>query len=308
MIEFLYTKNISTLLASLKTKEEKPKRKVRTAFNGLSPKEWTIHSRSVWTARDVSSMRHEYHKIHGATFPMALAERAIEMYTGKNDLVFDPFLGVGSTILGAKKLSRNGLGIELYKQFSDISKDLLKQQSLDNKNSHKVINGNCRNLYKYLEPDSVQLTFTSPPYANFIQRSIKDRKTVHKTSRLVTHNKSVVKQYGEDPNDFGNLDYPEFLENVSDLMEKIFNVTKPGGYNIWVVKDHRDTKHGKPFIPVHSDIAISGEKAGFLSHDLIVWDQNEQRSLVLLGFPTVFYTNINHSYLVILRKPPLKKK
>ena len=90
-------------------------------------------------------------------------------------------------------------------------------------------------------------------------------------------------------------------------MKKIFTVTKPGGYNIWVVKDHRDTKHGKPFIPVHSDIANMGEQSGFLSHDLIVWDQNDQRSLVLLGFPTVFYANINHSYLVILRKPPIKK-
>ena len=42
---------------------------------------------------------------------------------------------------------------------------------------------------------------------------------------------------------------------------------------------------------------------GFLYHDLIVWDQNDQRSLVLLGYPTVFYVNQNHSYLVVLRKP-----
>ncbi len=307
MTEFLYD-NISNMLNLSLKKEEKPKRKVLTAFNGLSPRDWTITSRSVWTARDVSSQRKSHHVEHGATFPTALAEKAIKMYTGKNDLVFDPFLGVGSTILAAKKLGRNGVGFELYKQFANISKDLLKQETLLEKCSYKVHNIDCRKLYKHLEPDSVQLTFTSPPYANFIQKSIKDRETVHKTSRLVSHNKSVVKQYGEDPADFGNLDYELFLENVSDLMKRIFTVTKPGGYNVWVVKDHRDTKHGKPFIPVHSDIANSGEQAGFLSHDLIVWDQNDQRSLVLLGFPTVFYTNINHSYLVVLRKPPLPKK
>jgi DNA modification methylase len=288
-------------------KDEKPKRKIKIAFNGLSPRDWTITSRSVWTARDVSSMRQSHHIEHGATFPTALAEKAIKMYTAKNDLVFDPFLGVGSTLLAAKKLERNGLGIELYKNFSTISKNLLKQETLGNTVTHKVVNGDCRNLNKHLKSNSVQLTFTSPPYANFIQKSIKDRKTVHKTSRLASHNNSVVKQYGENPNDFGNLDYDKFLENVSELMKKIFTVTKPGGYNIWVVKDHRDTKHGKPFIPVHSDIANMGEQSGFLSHDLIVWDQNDQRSLVLLGFPTVFYANINHSYLVILRKPPIKK-
>ena len=40
----------------------------------------------------------------------------------------------------------------------------------------------------------------------------------------------------------------------------------------------------------------------FKLHDLIVWDQNEQRSLVLLGYPSVFYTNQNCSFIVVMRK------
>ena len=86
-------------------------------------------------------------------------------------------------------------------------------------------------------------------------------------------------------------------------MTLLFEVTKPGGYNIWVVKDCRDVKNGKPFIEMHSDIAKAGQTAGFNYHDLIIWDQNAQRRLVLLGYPTIFYVNLNHSYLVILRKP-----
>lgn len=286
---------------------EKPRKK-RESFNGLTPREWTIHSKSVWTSREVSSFRSPHHIEHGATFPAALAERAIRMYTKCGDLVFDPFLGVGSTLLAAKNLNRNGIGIELYEKFAEMAKEVLKQKTLVVHGEQKIVNGNSRELDKHVEPDTVQLTFTSPPYANFIQRSVKDRKTAHKTSRLVSHNKSVVKQYGENPEDFGNLDYEKFIGDVSLLMEKIFIVTKPGGYNVWVVKDHRDPQHGRPYIPIHTDIANAGEKAGFSFHDLIVWDQNDQRSLVLLGFPTVFYTNINHTYLVVLRKPVLKKK
>lgn len=86
-------------------------------------------------------------------------------------------------------------------------------------------------------------------------------------------------------------------------MTELYRVIKPGGYNVWVVKDCRDPQNGKPFIDFHSDIAHTGEEAGFLYHDLIVWDQNEQRSLVLLGYPSVFYVNINHTFLVVLRKP-----
>ena len=149
---------------------------------------------------------------------------------------------------------------------------------------------------------------TSPPYANFIHRSVKDRKTTHKNSLLVIENFSVVKPYGDDPRDFGNLEYDNFLKETKELMKKLLIVTKPGGYNVWVVKDHRDPQRGKPLIPLHVDIAKIGEEVGFIWHDLIIWDQNEQRRLVVLGYPSVFYVNINHTFLVVLRKPVKTKK
>ncbi|MEM2872551.1 MAG: DNA methyltransferase [Nitrososphaerales archaeon] len=275
----------------------------RVGFNGLTPKEWTQLSKSVWSAREVSSAREWYHLKHGATFSVALAERVIKMYTKEGDLVLDPFVGVGTTLVAARNLERRGIGIELYDKFVDLAKEVLGQQTLIEKPDQKVICGDCRELLKWVEPNSVQLMFTSPPYANFIIRSIEDRKKTHKTSRLVFDNKSVVKQYGEDPRDFGNLPYDAFLKEIKALMRKLILVTKPGGYNVWVVKDCRDPQNGRPFIDFHSDIAHIGKKVGFLYHDLIVWDQNEQRSLVLLGYPTVFYVNINHTFLVVLRKP-----
>jgi DNA modification methylase len=236
------------------------------------------------------------------------------MYTKPKDTVFDPFLGVGSTLLAARNLQRNGIGIELYAKFAKISKGLLKQSTLFEESVQTVIKDDCRNLEEHIKPRQIQLTFTSPPYANFIQRSVKDRiarqraKNPKWTSRLISHNKSVVKQYGTNSNDFGNLEYEKFLVDAEELMEKIYRVTKPGGYNVWVVKDHRDPQNGLPYIPIHYDIGKRGEKAGFKFHDLIVWDQNDQRSLVLLGYPTIFYVNINHTFLVVLHKPKIKRK
>lgn len=272
-------------------------------FNGLTPKEWTRLSKSVWPAREVSSAREWYHLEHGATFSVALAERVIKIYTKNGDLVLDPFVGVGTTLVAAKNLGRRGIGIELYEKFVKIAKQALSQKTLIEAPEQITICGDCRDLLNWVEPSSVQLMFTSPPYANFIQRSIKDRQKTHKTSWLVLKNVSAVKPYGEDPRDFGNLPYEKFLEEIKELMKKLLIVTKPGGYNVWVVKDHRDPQGGRPIIPVHSDFARIGEEVGFVYHDLIIWDQNEQRSLVLLGYPSVFYVNINHTFLVVLRKP-----
>jgi len=287
--------------------EEKERQQRNKSFNGLTAKEWARLSRNVWN--DLSSPREPHHLKHGAVFPLKLAERIITMYSKKNDLILDPFVGTGTTVIAAHKLGRSGTGIELSKDFVNIAESWLKEiqgglfNQIENNNLiYKIINDDCRNLDKHLKKSSVQLTFTSPPYADFIQKSLKDRQKTHKKSRITLDNNSVVKQYSESPDDFGNLSYDKFMKEISNIFKKNLYVTKPGGYSIWVVKDYRDTKKSKPYIDFHSDLANVAVKVGWLYNDLIVWDQNEQRSLVLLGYPSVFYTNQNCSFIVVLRK------
>lgn len=274
----------------------------RRSFNGLTAKEWAVFSRSVWN--DVSSTRAGHHLDHGATYPKALSDRIIRMYSKEGDLVFDPFLGTGTTLISAKEMNRLGVGIELNKDFYEASKKvILDTKSLFEEDCDiKIYNDDCRNLGHYLENNSVQLTFTSPPYADFIRKSVKDRASVHKKSLIRMENNSTVKPYSDCELDFGNLDYESFMKETQSLMEKIYAKTKDGGYNIWVVKDCRDTSRKIPYIDFHSDVAKAAERAGFKYHDLIIWDQNERRKLILLGYPSVFYVNQNNSFLVVLRK------
>jgi len=53
-------------------------------------------------------------------FPEELPGRLIKMFSFKNDIVFDPFLGSGTTSLAALKLERNSVGYELNKNYKDI--------------------------------------------------------------------------------------------------------------------------------------------------------------------------------------------
>lgn len=282
--------------------EPSSKRGKPAALNGLSPREWTLLSRNVWN--DVSSPRNKRHLEHGAVFPQKLAERLVTMYSKPNDLVFDPFVGVGTTIVAAMALNRRACGIELNPRFVELAQEWIsKSVGLWNaeNNDPQLINDDCRRLESYLPPDSIQLTVTSPPYADFIHRSVADRKKTHKKSKIVKDNNSQVKPYSESVSDFGNLSYSQFLLESRSLFEKLLRVTKPDGYAVWIVKDYR-LPPGQPYVSMHSDIAKMAEEAGWLWHDLIVWDQNEQRSLVLLGYPTRFYTNQNCSFIVVLRR------
>ena len=273
-------------------------------FNNLTAKEWARLSKPIWD--DLSSPRNKFQMNHGAVFPVKLVERLLHMYSKVDDRILDPFLGVGTTLIGCQNLGRNAIGIELNKEYANIAKDWVESNyDLFNKRDDfcfKVVNDDCRNISKYIEKDTIQLTITSPPYADFIQRSLSDRENVHKKSIIKGENNSTIKQYSNDKNDFGNLEYQDFLKSIKHVLKENFKVTKKGGYSCWVVKDHRDTKNGIPYISFHSDLAKVAESVGWKNHDLIIWDQSKQRRLILLGYPSVFYTNQNLSYIVILRK------
>ena len=90
--------------------------KAKTSFNELSAKEWVKNSSNVWNYSE-SSTRNKYSKEHGATFSISLAKKLILIYSKKNDFIFDPFLGIGTTIVAANDLQRQSYGIELSENY-----------------------------------------------------------------------------------------------------------------------------------------------------------------------------------------------
>lgn len=52
--------------------------------------------------------------------------KIIEMFSKKGDLILDPFLGSGTTLLACKELGRKGIGIEISQKYCDIAVQRLK--------------------------------------------------------------------------------------------------------------------------------------------------------------------------------------
>lgn len=103
-------------------------------------------------------------KIHICKTPPQIAQWAIETYTKKDDWVFDPTVGVGTTIIESLKLGRNTGGIELNTDyFSAINQSV----NLHEGNKAIVINDDARNIYNYLGrfPKRVKLIVNNPPYS-----------------------------------------------------------------------------------------------------------------------------------------------
>lgn len=68
---------------------------------------------------------------HPAPFPVELASRCIRLSTWPGEIVLDPFMGSGSTLIAARDLGRRAIGIEVSEAYCEIAAKRLDQAVLD---------------------------------------------------------------------------------------------------------------------------------------------------------------------------------
>lgn len=86
--------------------------------------------RQIWEIPNVKS-NHPEKTVHPCQFPIELVERCILALTNEGDIVYDPFAGVGSTIIGALKNKRIGYGTELMSEYIQIGNERIKKLESD---------------------------------------------------------------------------------------------------------------------------------------------------------------------------------
>jgi DNA modification methylase len=66
-------------------------------------------------------------KNHSAAYPVSLPEWFIKLFTDEGDIVFDPFLGSGTTCVAALNLNRNSMGTEILKDYYKVAVERIKK-------------------------------------------------------------------------------------------------------------------------------------------------------------------------------------
>lgn len=86
-----------------------------------------------WIGRDLAYPPNVLHfatecanKNHSATFPEALPEWFIKLFTKEGDLVLDPFMGSGTSLRVAKRLNRRSIGIEILAEYCERARKELR--------------------------------------------------------------------------------------------------------------------------------------------------------------------------------------
>jgi len=278
---------------------EKQKVNPKNKINELTGKEWIQLSKSFWRQKGLGkNHKHaEIEKMHPAPFSYQDIQKLIELFTKKGMTVLDPFCGVASTLKAAAMVERNGIGIELTKNWVDLGKERLEKEvpiSILQKTSQKIIHGDARTELKKLKPNSIDYIVTSPPYWRIL-----NKKPDYKVLKERINNGYATK-YSENEKDLGNIkEYKEFLKELKGIIKKTRRVLRPGRYFSIIVSDFR---HKSNFTAYHKDVIDLFLDVGYKLEGITILLQ-DHKQLFPYGYPYAFVQNIHHQYILTFMRP-----
>lgn len=250
----------------------------------ISAKDWMKAQIGVWSfnyeSRDIRDKN-----LHPATFPISMASKLITLFSHEGELLIDPFSGAGTTLLAAQDLNRNAVGFDINKKYCEVAETRISQLSFEDAEQH-VVNADAREVSQYIEPNTVKLVITSPPYANLLNRKRKNKS--RRGDKRKNNQYDKVEQYSQNKNDLGILskeDYEIEIENIFSnikplLTEKahvIINIT-----DAWI-EGHRE--------PLHISVIKAMQNAGYEFRNTIIWDRrNIVNQIGIFGWPSSYIT------------------
>lgn len=269
-------------------------------INCLTAKEWLKSQLGVWQffyeGRDIRDKT-----LHPATFPIALAKRVISLFSHEGELVVDPFVGSGTTLVAAQDLNRNALGTDLQPRYVALSESRLKSQDLfrtADTARQVAICDDALKLPRHLEPKSVSLILTSPPYANLLNRKRRNKSRRDRSNDQL----GKVEQYSQDARDLGTMALEDYTRSMGDIFEGLLPFLKPKGHCVINVTDMwwENTR-----VTIHVALIEEMRRRGFELRNTIIWDRtNIVNRIGIFGWPSNYITmGTTFEYLLDFWRP-----
>lgn len=288
---------------------------MENSLNDLSGKEWIYSTNSIaslsfdqqdialykfindayetrFPTKGVASYAHHIRKAHPTPKPPQLIANLINFFSKRGQNVFDPFCGVGGSLLGCSLTGRIGTGIDLNPAYKAIYEQASKYLDLPIQNyivgdSLSVLENNIFNSATF------DLIITDPPYGNMMSK-IKTGESAKKKGS------SDATPFTQSYLDLGNLDRESFLVNLKRIIELALMRLNNRKYVIIFIKDlqPKHDYHGM----LHYDIVNTMCQIENLKYKgLKIW-YDKSINLFPYGYPFAYVSNQLHQYILIFRK------
>ena len=271
-----------------------------THINCLTAKEWLKCQLGVWQftyeKRDIRDK-----KLHPATFPISLAKKVISLFSHEGQLILDPFVGSGTTLVAAQDLNRNAIGFDLQEEYVDLCAERLRSNNFFNQAQQIAVQDDALNIPQYLEPETVSLIWTSPPYANLLNRKRKNKS--RRGNERKNEQFGKVEQYSQDPRDLGTMTIEQYTTAMGDIFERLLPLLPPKGHCVINVPDMWWENQR---ITIHIALVEELRKRGYELRNTIIWDRtNIVNRVGIFGWPSNYITmGTTFEYLLDFWRPP----
>ncbi len=287
----------------------------RNKLNDLTGKEWLYRTNSIeisdtteeelklinfiteiegtkYSTKGIEGFSHKLRRIHPSPKPPQLMKKLIEFFTKENQLVFDPFMGVGGTLLGASIINRKAIGIDLFEKYIDIYFEVCKRENIK---KQIAIVGNSKEINKIKELENVKfdLILTDPPYGDMMNRK--------KTGEATKKGKDTrPTPFTNNPDDLGNYPLPIFLDELKKIISDSLQKLNDKKYVLIFCKDFQPTPQYNGML--HYDIVakLTGIENLFFKGYKIWYDKTI--NLFPYGYPYSYISNQLHQFILIFQK------
>ena len=234
---------------------------------------WDFPERGAWATH-----KSDYR----GNFAPQIPRNIILNYSEECDVVLDPMMGSGTSIIEAKLLNRNAIGRDINQRALDITVERLNFHVVNN-SCQDVKLGDVRNLAEIYD-NSIDLIITHPPYLDLVGYS-----------------------NGENPNDLSSISsLPNFIIEFSKGLREMFRVLKPNHYCAILIGD---TRKGQHYIPLSHFILQVCLRTGFILKEDIIKTQHNTTYAKRWRNSAKHYKFylIMHEHLFVFRKPSLNE-
>lgn len=228
---------------------------------------WSFPKRGNWATHDA--------KWRGNWSPY-IPRNIILRYSQERELILDQFAGGGTTLVEAKLLNRNIIGVDV----NDIAllrcKEKIKFKHQGANGQVYLHKGDARHL-NFISNDSIDLICTHPPYANIIQ-------------------------YSDDiESDISRLNVVDFLNEMKLVAAESYRVLKKGKFCAILMGDTRQKGY---IIPISFQVMNIFRDVGFLLKELIIKEQHNCKATGYWKANSIKYNFllIAHEYLFVFKK------